>query len=60
MRNRIASLRQEHTIRGERCHVHAHKGQVERYFLVVKPQQYELPVFANGNYPLAPLGEWAQ
>jgi hypothetical protein len=32
-RNRISSLRREYVIRGERCTVHKHRGQVERYFL---------------------------
>lgn len=41
-RNRIHELRQEYVIRGERCRKHAHRGQVERYYLVVAPVQQTL------------------
>lgn len=42
MRNRIHELRQQYVIRGERCRKHAHRGQVERYYLVVAPVQQTL------------------
>ena len=40
MRNRIGDLRAAGMlIRGERCRIHAHRGQIERYFLVTQPVQ---------------------